>query len=74
MDVNLNFHELSNKEYSIYLTMIDRGEPYMSMQGPAHKNPTTTIRRFPSIAKWVIKTASARNPTSKMATNSPVLT
>lgn len=53
--------------------MMDRGEPYMMMHSPAHKDPITSIRTFPSTAKWVTKTATPRNPTSKRATNTAVV-
>ncbi len=52
--------------------MAARGEPYMTIFRPAHKNPMTSILVSPFKIKRVIKITPEGNPTSKSATNVPV--
>ena len=47
--------------------MAARGEAYMTVFRPAHKNPMTSIRVSPCNMKRVIKIAPARTPRSKTA-------
>lgn len=49
--------------------MIDSGEPYITMQSPAHTNPITEMRKSPSIVKRVTRKVKPKNPTSKKATH-----
>lgn len=66
-------HETHAVLIYINLTIAERGEAYAIILKTTHSKPATAILISPCSRNWVIKTAAAGNPTSKIATSMAVL-